>query len=45
MSMRHCRGSWKTPGAKLSSALRVAGATEVELDHVQMRIDEADAVI
>jgi transposase len=39
-------GILEDASAKLLGALRfAAGATELELDHLQMRIDEADAVI
>ena len=46
MSMWHCWGYWKTPTPKLSGALRVLLAQlKLELDHLEMRIDQADAVI
>ena len=45
MSMRCC-GDTEDADAKLSGALRVLLAQlKLELDHLEMRIDEADTVI
>ena len=46
MSMRRCPGSWKDASAQLSGALRMLlPQLKLQLDHLQMRIDEADRVI
>ena len=53
ITLRHgrCPGDAAVPGiledasAKLSGAVRLLAQQKLELDHLQMRIDEADAVI
>jgi transposase len=43
--MRHCLGSWKTPAPSSPAHCALRVQLKLELDHLQMRIDEADAMI